>query len=194
MSRDSEELRQDIAQTRQELSDDVDAIVDRVSPSQIAHRQSEKIKGTFHRAKDAVMGSGESASDQAHDAIESAKEGMNRAPQRVVEQTRGNPLAAGLIAFGAGLLASSLLPATDREGEMAQKLKEKAEPLTHELTESAKQVAEDMKEPVKNAAEELKDSAQSSVESVKEEASGEVDDLQSQAKDKAQGLSDNDNR
>ncbi|WP_279402439.1 DUF3618 domain-containing protein [Arthrobacter sp. JCM 19049] len=44
MSRDSEELRQDIAQTRQELSDDVDAIVDRVSPSQIAHRQSEKIK------------------------------------------------------------------------------------------------------------------------------------------------------
>lgn len=182
MSRDSEELRQDIAQTRQELSSDVDAIVDRVSPSQIAHRQGERIKGKFQRAKEAVMGSSESMGTQTRHTMDNVKDEVQHAPQRVREETRGNPLAAGLIAFGAGLLASSLLPSSTREGELVDKLKERAEPVTRELKDAAREVAQDMKEPVKQAAEELKQSARESAEHVKDDARQEKDHLQAEAR------------
>ena len=112
MSKNSEELRAEIAQTRGDMQQDVDAIADRVSPSHIAHRQSEKVKDSFRKVKDSVMGTGESTSDQLHHYSEDAAEAVRDAPHRVVEQTKGNPLAAGIIAFGAGLLASSLLPGT----------------------------------------------------------------------------------
>ena len=42
------------------------------------------------------------------------------------QKSEGNPLAAGLIAFGVGWLASSLIPATRREQQVASQVKEKA--------------------------------------------------------------------
>ncbi len=71
-------------------------------------------------------------------------------------KTQGNPLAAGLIAFGAGLLVSSLIPASQKEREAADALKTAAEPLTTELTEAAKHVAEGLKEPAQAAMENVK--------------------------------------
>ncbi|MDQ0096176.1 DUF3618 domain-containing protein [Paeniglutamicibacter psychrophenolicus] len=183
MSREPQEIREDIERTRGNLSYDVDAIADKVSPSSIAHRQSEKIKGTVRRAKDAVMGGmesvGEDASDKMHDA-----------PRTVASQTRGNPLAAGLIAFGAGLLASSLIPGSDKEREMVDTLKDKAEPLTHEVADAAKSIAQDMKEPAADAVEAIKSSAQDSVQTVKSEASDEASHLQDQAGDAASNMKD----
>ena len=41
-------------------------------------------------------------------------------------QTQGNPLAAGLIAFGVGWLVSSLLPDSQKERELAHQLKDRA--------------------------------------------------------------------
>lgn len=189
MSKESEELRQQIAQTRRELSHDVDAIADKVSPSRVVHRQGEKIKSSIHRAKEAVMGANETASDHTRKAADNVGEQARQAPQQVLAQTRGNPLAAGLIAFGAGLLVSSLLPSSEREAEMVDKLKTSAGPLAEELQDSAKQVVQHMKQPVLSAAEELKTSAGDSVAHVKQEASGQMDDLQNQAKDTAKDLS-----
>ena len=40
---------------------------------------------------------------------------MSRAPTAVKQKAQGNPLAAGVIAFGIGMLVSSLIPST-REG------------------------------------------------------------------------------
>jgi gas vesicle protein len=178
MSRDPEEIREDIERTRGNLSEDVDAIADRVSPSSIAHRQSERVKGSVRRAKDAVMGSVESAGAEASDK-------MHDAPGAVVSQTRGHPLAAGLIAFGAGLLASSLIPGSEKEREMVHTLKDKAEPVTTELTEAAKDIAEDLKEPAAAAVETIKASARESAETVKSEATDEAGHLQDQASDAA---------
>ena len=183
MSRDPEEIRKDIERTRGNLGDDVDAIADKVSPSNIAHRQSEKIKGSVRRAKDTVMGSMESAEGDA-----SVK--MHDATGAVVFRTKGNPLAAGLIAFGAGLLASSLFPGSEKEREMVNTLKEKAEPITSEVTEAAKDIAEDMKEPAAEAVETIKSSARESVEAVKSEATDEASHLQDQASDAAANVKD----
>ena len=109
MSKDSNELRADIAQTRDELRNDVDAIVDKVSPSHIAHRQTARIKDSVSRVKETVMGRSEDVSERTQQAAHDASDAVHEAPQKVAEQTRGNPLAAGLIAFGAGLLACAVL-------------------------------------------------------------------------------------
>ncbi|MGJ3402295.1 DUF3618 domain-containing protein [Glutamicibacter sp. Je.9.36] len=188
MSKNSEELRAEIAQTRGDMQQDVDAIADRVSPSHIAHRQSEKVKDSFRKVKDSVMGTGESTSDQLHHYGEDAAEAVRDAPHRVVEQTKGNPLAAGIIAFGAGLLASSLLPGTQKEAELVQRVKDKAEPLAEEAKDAAKQIAEDLREPARQAAEDLRDSAQESVQTVKSEANSEAEHLHGEAKDTAKEM------
>ncbi|MGV2855544.1 DUF3618 domain-containing protein [Glutamicibacter sp. AGC13] len=188
MSKNSEELRAEIAQTRGDMQQDVDAIADRVSPSHIAHRQSEKVKDSFRKVKDSVMGTGESTSDQLHHYSEDAAEAVRDAPHRVVEQTTGNPLAAGIIAFGAGLLASSLLPGTQKEAELVQRVKDKAEPLAEEAKDAAKRIAEDLREPARQAAEDLRDSAQESVQTVKSEANSEAEHLHGEAKDTAKEM------
>ena len=82
----------------------------------------------------------------------------------IFAKTQGNPLAAGLIAFGAGLLVSSLIPASQKEREAADALKTAAEPLTTELTEAAKNVAEGLREPAQEAMENVKASAADATE------------------------------
>ena len=89
---------------------------------------------------------------------------IGEAPQRVAAKAQGNPLAAGLIAFGAGLLFSSLIPASEKEREAADALKTAAEPLTTELTEAAKNVAEGLREPAQEAMENVKASAADATE------------------------------
>jgi hypothetical protein len=74
-------------------------------------------------------------------------------------QAQGNPLAAGLIAFGAGWLVSSLLPASRREQQLAEQARDKATELGQPLAEAAKQAATEVKnnlqEPARQAVETL---------------------------------------
>lgn len=159
MSTDPNAIRSDIERTRLELGQDVDALADKVNPGKAVNRQADKVKNAFRRAKDAVMGSAHDAADSTSGAMHSAGDTVGQAPQRVASATRGNPVAAGLIVFGAAWLVSSLIPASRPEREVAEKAKDAAQPLVDE----AKQVAQD-------AAEHLKPEAQAAVDSVKERA------------------------
>lgn len=188
MNKDPEEIRVDIERTRGELRGDVDAIVDKVSPSNIAHRQNEKIKGAVRRTRDAVMGSADTAGSETHHVVGEAEDALRDAPGRVASQTRGNPLAAGLIAFGAGLLAASLFPGSDTEQDLVKSLKDKAEPVTKELADATKQVVEDLKEPVLEATETIKTSAQESAYTLKDETADQIGQLKNQDGDAAGGL------
>jgi hypothetical protein len=154
---DSDAIRADIERTRGELGDDVDALADKVRPSSIAHRQTDKIKSKFSSVRESVMGS-----------VDDVREGGTAA----VEKAKGNPVAVGLIAFGLGLLASSLIPASEKEKDLAGTVKEKAEPLTAAAGDLAKETAEHLKEPAQNAASEVKAAAEDAVDSVKVRAQG----------------------
>lgn len=182
MNQEPEKIRMDIEQTRAELRGDVDAIVDKVSPSSIAHRQNEKLKNSLRRAKDTVMGTAEVASGHTQHAIDDA-------PTRAIAQTRGNPLAAGLIAFGAGLLASSLFPSSDTEQELVKNLKDRVEPVTSELADAAHHIAQDMKDPLTEASEGIKSSVQESTATLKNEAANEASHLKDQVDDSTANLS-----
>ncbi|HEX5729457.1 DUF3618 domain-containing protein [Microbacterium sp.] len=182
MSDSPDAIRADIEQTRRELGSDVDALADKVSPAKIMDRQADKVKNAFGSVKDRIMG----AADDAGSAVSGAGSSVADAKDRVVAKAEGNPLAVGLIAFGAGLLLASLIPASGKEKEIAAGVKEQAQPLVDTVTDAAKEVGEHLKEPAQNAAAAVKDAAAGAVDSVKTDAqyaAAEVKDQAQTAKD-----------
>ncbi|MEH6373342.1 phage holin family protein [Streptomyces sp. KLMMK] len=69
-----------------------------------------------------VQESASQAADTVRQTAEEAGETVRRVPEQAVRRTQGNLLAAGLIAFGAGLLAASLLPVSQAEQQAAAEL------------------------------------------------------------------------
>ena len=200
MSENPDVIRADIEATRARLGTNVDAVADKVTPSHIVQRQTDKVKENVKDAvfgvKEKVMGAADHTAGNVHSAtgtagshLSDAGAAIGDAPAQVKTRTRGNPLAAGLIAFGAGLLVSSLIPASQKEREAADSLKTAAEPLTTELTEAAKHVAEGLKEPAQAAVENVKATATVATEHVKAEGQGAVADVKDrtvEAKDNVQ--------
>ncbi|MCB5274961.1 hypothetical protein BJG92_02499 [Arthrobacter sp. SO5] len=196
MSENPDVIRADIEATRARLGTNVDAVADKVTPSHIVQRQTDKVKDAVFGVKEKVMGTADHAAGTMHSATGSAADrfgdagaAMGDAPTRVKARTQGNPLAAGLIAFGAGLLVSALIPASQKEREAAEALKSSAEPLTTELTEAAKQVAQGLKEPAQAAVENVKATAADATDHVKadgQDAVADVKDRTTEAKDNVQ--------
>lgn len=192
MSTDPQAIREDIERTRSELSSDVDALTDKVSPSRAAHRQADRVRSAFTSAKDAVMGT---ASDQAHrvgdrvsgtghsigDRLSDTGHAIGEAPTAVRDSARGNPLAAGLVAFGIGLLVASALPSTRREQDLARSAKEQAAPLVDEVKEGARQLADDLKQPAQEAASHVTEQAKEAGQQIKQEATSAAQDVREDA-------------
>ena len=121
-----DQLRGQIEATRADMSRDVDALADKVSPSAIANRRIDSVRGAAVSVKERVMGvashTGDAASSlsaKASDYGSMVSDQVSDTPDLVRSRAQGNPLAAGLIAFGAGLLVSSMLPASEREQRAA---------------------------------------------------------------------------
>lgn len=183
---DPDEIRAEIERTRGDLGSDVDALAAKVRPSSIAHRQTEKVKSRFSSMRESVMGSVSSAGSTGRSGVDAAKDAGHTA----VEQAKGNALAVGLIAFGAGWLVSSLIPASGAERQVAETAKEKAQPLLHEAQEAAKESAEHLKEPAKEAAQAVKERAADAASTVKDEARDSASDVRDSAqeqRDRVQG-------
>jgi hypothetical protein len=205
MSENPDAIRADIEATRARLGTNVDAVADKVTPSNIVHRQTGKVRDAVFGVKEKVMGTAEhtthttagglqhaahttsgglhQATDAAGNAIHDAGEAIADAPQQVKAKTQGNPLAAGLIAFGAGLLVSSLMPPSEKEREAADALKSAAEPMTSQLTEAAKDMAQGWKEPAQDAMENVKATATDAAQHVKEEGQTAATDVKATATD-----------
>jgi uncharacterized protein YjbJ (UPF0337 family) len=170
MSNNPDQIRADIEATRSNLGQDVDALADKVTPSKIVDRQVGKVKSAVGSVRDQVMGATSDAGSNVGDAS-----------QRAVDKAKGNPLAVGLIAFGVGWLAASLVPASEKEKEIAGNLKDAAQPLVEKVTDAAKEVGENLKEPAQQAFASVKDVATDAVGTVKSEAGSATDDVTGQA-------------
>jgi len=178
MSNNPDDIRAGIEATRSELSYDVDALADKVTPSKIAQRKTDELKGRMSSLRERVMGAAADAKDTAADAADD----MRSAAERAGHRAQGNPLAVGLIAFGIGWLAASLVPPTGKEKDLAATARDKAEPLVHEVTEQAKESAEHLKQPAADAAQAVKESATDAAQQVRGEAQGAAGDLRDQAR------------
>ena len=129
MSNDPDQIREQIERTRADLSSNVNTLADTVNPAHAAKRQVGKVKGAVFGVKDTVMGSASDAGDKLSSAHSSVSDAVSEAPDQLRSRTAGNPLAAGLIAFGIGWLAGSLLPASAPEQQAANKVKDVAAPV-----------------------------------------------------------------
>ena len=177
-----DEIRADIERTRAELGQDVDALADKVTPSKIAERQTRKVRRALTSVKDRVMGVASDVGDTAHDAADHVGDAVADAPHKVASTTRGNPIAVGLIAFGVGWLAASLVPPSKVERQAADQAKDAAAPLVDEVKDVAMESADHLREPAKEAAEAVTERAKEGVETVKEEGQDAASQVQTDAK------------
>lgn len=203
MSETPEEIRARIDRTRESVSNDVDALAEKVSPSSIVGRETERVKGKVNAVKDRLFGSDDQdpgvvgqagqdvrgavghAGDSVRGAVGNVGEGVRHTADRAAEKAKGNPLAMGLIAFGVGALISSLIPASSVEKDAASKVKDAAQPLMDEVKDVAKEAGEHLKEPAQEAAQTLKDSAQTAGQNIKGEAQAAAADVKDEAQSAA---------
>ncbi|MEU8020147.1 DUF3618 domain-containing protein [Micromonospora parva] len=195
MSTDPDQIRRVIEATRNSLSSDVDALAYKVSPSRIVDDRKQRARSALQNVRDKVMGTASdlghgtghaahsvgdrassaasSVSDAAHSAASTVSDAAHSAPRVIRQKSQGNPLAAGLIAFGVGWLASSLIPASRREQEAATQIKEKVGEhsgvVKEKLGAVASELKDELREPAQQAAESVKSTAQDAVHVVKDD-------------------------
>lgn len=195
MAEEPDRLRQEIEDTRAGLTRDVDRLAEKTSPKQVVRRRwtaaKERVMGSTGQATSTVQDKasdlggnvqekasqlGSVAGEKAHDAADAVRS----APQAVATQTQGNPIAAGVIAFGVGLLAATLIPVTDAEKRAGQELKDRGEPLTDKAKEVASDLKDDLGGTVQEAAGQLKDTAQDAVQTTRDQAQSSAQDAKDQ--------------
>jgi gas vesicle protein len=161
-----------------------------------AHETTSQAQGMASSAAGSVQGAASNAAGSVQSAASSAAEGVQnaastavgavqQAPQAITRQAQGNPLAAGLIAFGVGWLVSSLLPASEKEKQLAQQAESTVREHKDALLEPAKQAAQEIGDQLKPAAQEavesVKSTAQDAASTVAEEGKSAASDVQGQA-------------
>ncbi|SDY52702.1 Protein of unknown function [Modestobacter sp. DSM 44400] len=211
-SSDPDMIRRQIEDTRNNLSYEVDALNEKVNPSRVVDRRVGKAKttvtgfkdrvfgaahetghhagGAAHNASGSVQGTASSAADSVQGAASSAMGAVQQAPDAIKSQAQGNPLAAGLIAFGVGWLVSSLLPTSEKEKQLASQaesaVKEHSQPLVDQAKNVAQEIGDNLKPAAQEAVESVKSTAQEGVQTVKGEGQSAASDVQGQAKDAKQ--------
>jgi len=184
----TDELRDDIERKRREISGTVDELQNRVSPRRVMARGRYRARRWVIDTRDRIMGNedpyypwqeqesrgsgwrGESmkdrmseiaaeVTDRASHVASEAKDAVTHAPQVVRQQARGNPMAAGLIAFGGGLLLGSALPETSTEHDIARSMEPAVSDAMSEAREVGRDVMEDVKKDAEDAMEQVKDKA-----------------------------------
>jgi hypothetical protein len=136
-----------------------------------------------YAAKDAVADKAYAARDTVSEKASEASEAVREAPATVKRKTQGNPLAAGVIAFGLGMLVSSLIPSSEKERQAVSQLQENLEPVKEKATEVARDMGESLRPAAQEAADSVKSTAQEGVESVKQEGQSAAQDVKGQAQD-----------
>jgi hypothetical protein len=181
MGQDPDAIREDIEQTRDDMSETVEAIgykadvpsraKDKVS--QTVDNMKNKVSGTATRAKEAVTGT----TSRVGEATPSGGQVKQQA-KRAVGLAQENPLGLAVGAVALGFLAGLAVPSTQMEnqrlGPVADQVKDKVKETGQEALERGKQVAQE--------------AASSAADTAKEQTQQHGQDLAQSAKQNAQDL------
>jgi hypothetical protein len=196
MGQDPDEIRQDIEQTRAEMSETVEAVGYKADvPSRAKEAVSEKVDNvrskvsdTATRAKEAVVGTASRAGDtvsgtasRVGDATPSRGE-VKQQTRRVAGLAKENPLGLAIGAAAVGFLAGLAVPSTrvedERLGPVADQVKDRVKETGQEALDRGKQVAQEVASTAADTArqrtqeqgQELADSARQSAQDVASDA------------------------
>ena len=120
-------------------------------------------------------------SGRVGDAMSSASDTVQQAPQAVRRQARGNPMAAGAIALGAGWLIGSLLPESRTEQRAVRKVEPQLSDAADTIKQEGQALAEDLKAPAQDAAEQVKQTGKDAAERVKDHGASAARDVKNEA-------------
>jgi hypothetical protein len=180
----TEELNTQIAGTRDALASDLDALQDKVSPRAAVQRQKSAMGDRWRRARSKVMGSGGSTTAGSSGAVDKLKGGAGDLASTTEDTVAGSPIAAGLVAFGAGVVIAGLIPATQKEGELSQRavdaVKEHGQPLVDGAKAAGQEMADNLKPEAAQAAREVKDTATESAQRVTDEGKSATERVRSE--------------
>ena len=155
MGQDPDAIRQDIEQTRAEMSETVEAIGYKADvPSRAKDAVSEKVENvkskvsdTATRAKEAVTGTTSRASDRMIDATPSSGQVKQQA-RRTAGLAKENPLGLAIGAAAVGFLAGLAVPSTrvedEKLGPVADQVKGRVKETGQEALDRGKQVAQEV--------------------------------------------------
>ena len=172
MGQESAAIRNDIEQTRDEMSDTVDAL---------GHKADVKTrtKAALGSRKDALVSKVSGGTPDSDEVKQGA--------QKAVGVAQENPLGLAVGSLAVGFLAGMLIPSSKVEdekiGPMADQVKEKAKETGQEAVERGKQVAGEAAESAKQTAQEsgreqadeLRSSAEAKADEARSGAGAEAD-------------------
>jgi hypothetical protein len=186
MGQDPDAIRQDIEQTRAEMSETVEAIGYKADvPSRAKDAVSDKVESvksavgdTATRAREAVVGT----TSRVGDATPSRGQ-VKQKTRQVAGMAKENPLGLAIGAAAIGFLAGLVVPSTrvedERLGPVADTVKDKVKETGQEALDRGRQVAQEVASTAADTArqsaqehgQELADSARQSAQDVKSQAS-----------------------
>jgi ElaB/YqjD/DUF883 family membrane-anchored ribosome-binding protein len=197
MGQDPDAIREDIEQTRSEMSETVEAVGYKADvPSRAKDKVSEtmdsvknKVSGTATRAKEAVVGTasraGNTMSDTTSRVGDATPSGgqVKQQAKRAAGLAQENPLGLAVGAAALGFLAGLAVPSTrvenERLGPVADQVKDKVKETGQEALDRGKQVAQ---EAASSAAETAKQSTQEHGQDLAHSAKQNAQDLGAQTR------------
>jgi hypothetical protein len=160
------------------------------TPTHAAHRVGRQAGHAVGTVRDAAAGTVGTVRDTAVGTADTVRYGAQqtaqmaqKAPEQAMRSTQGNPMAAGMIAFGAGLLAATLIPRTEAEERAAGQLMEQAEGVIEPVKEAVRESAQ-------NFGQEVKDVSGQAAQQVRETAAEAAQTTGQHARDQAQQATD----
>jgi hypothetical protein len=198
---DPEQLKHEIETTRRDLSADVDALTEKVHPRRVVQRRAGRARHRIVSLRERVMGTASDRVSSTGQGISSSVSGVGDAAgsaasavadtagstgAAVRQRTEGNPLAAGVIAFGAGWLVSSLLPASEQEKRAASKVtdaaRETAQPLAEQAGHALSEMTEAMRQPAQQAVQQVRSTAGDAAGTVQDQARSSASEVAGEAR------------
>jgi gas vesicle protein len=186
VAQDPQTIRNEIEQTRDRITDTVDAIGYKADvPSRVRENVAEKkdaVVDRVSRAKDAVVGKASEGKDAVAGRADQLTSSVNeKAPEpgevkrRAVSVAQENPLGLAIGAAAVGFLAGMIVPTTPVEDE-------KLGPISDQVKRTAAETGQEALERGKQVAQEA---ASSALETAKQRGKQEADELKSHASDNA---------
>jgi gas vesicle protein len=151
MGQEPDAIRQDIEQTRTEMSETVEAVGYKADvPSRAKDAVSDKVENmkskvsdTATRAKEAVVGTASRAGD-ATPSRGQVKQAGRRAAGMAKENPLGLAIGAAALGFLAGLAAPSTRVEDEKLGPVADQVKDRVKETGQEALDRGKQVAQEV--------------------------------------------------
>ena len=186
MGQDPDAIRQDIEQSRTEMSETVEAVGYKADvPSRAKDAVSDKVENmkskvsdTATRAKEAVVGT----ASRAGDATPSRGQ-VKQAGRRAAGMAKENPLGLAIGAAALGFLAGLTVPSTrvedDKLGPVADQVKDRVKESGQEALDRGKQVAQEV---ASTAADTAKEQTQEHGQDLAQSAAQNAQDLGAQTR------------